>query len=420
MNTEEQWDVMGLIFVMHISDYEIFCMKKIAIASVLILLVFNVLAQPKSEFEILIDNGNTYATKRNVNLLLRSSYKYQMKISNRPDFAGAEWIAYKNSFTDWILTGNEGVVEVFAKFRNEKGEESQTVSDKIILDLTPPENTQIIIDVPNKITNDKNLKVRLLIKASDAEFMMLSNSSNFYGRGWEKFREEYKDWQLEPGEGGYRYVYAKFKDKAQNISPIVYDRILYDIEKPLNGGILIDNDRTYTTNQNRTVELRLSSTGADSMIISQLRDFSDAVWLPFKPNLTFKLNEGDGEKTVFVKFKDAAGNETDVYSDKIIMDLTPPTDCSVTINDGATETTDINKKVKLTCKADPDTEFMLISNKPNFGNDQWTIYRPEVTDWVLAGEKDELKTVYVKFKDKAGNISAVFKASIELKRGFND
>jgi hypothetical protein len=395
-------------------------MKKFALAVLSATMCLTLNAQTKTEFEVLIDNGNTYATKRNVALLLKSAYKHQMKISNRSDFSGAEWIAYKNSFSDWVLTGNEGNLEVFVKFRNEKGDESQAVSDKIILDLTPPQNTSVKIDLPNKTTNDKNLKANLKLTADEAEFMMLSNSSNFFGCNWQKFKEEIKEWQLEPGESGFRYVYAKFRDKAQNISAVVYDKILYDIEKPINGGLVIDNDRTYTTSQNKMVELRISSTGSDSMIVSELKDFSDAKWQPFKPNLSFKLSEGDGEKTIFIKFKDIAGNVTDIYSDKIIMDLTPPSDCSITINGGATETTDINKKVRLELKSDPDTEFMLLSNKPNFGNDQWTIYRNEISDWALLGEKDEPKTVYVKFKDKAGNISTIYKATIELKRGFND
>jgi hypothetical protein len=36
------------------------------------------------------------------------------------------------------------------------------------------------------------------------------------------------------------------------------------------------------------------------------------------------LTSGDGVKTVYVKFKDAAGNWSTAYSASIILDTTPP------------------------------------------------------------------------------------------------
>ncbi|TET11109.1 T9SS type A sorting domain-containing protein, partial [Candidatus Aerophobetes bacterium] len=88
------------------------------------------------------------------------------------------------------------------------------------------------------------------------------------------------------------------------------------------GSISINNDATYTNS--RTVTLTLSATNATQMQFSNdASSWSD--WEDYSTTKSWTLSSGDGTKTVYVKFKDTAGNISEAFSDDIILDSTPPT-----------------------------------------------------------------------------------------------
>lgn len=396
-------------------------MKNLFATIVVLMLLSSAAHAQFGDFEINIDRGNTYATKRGVVLELRSKYQYQMMLSNRPDFPGGEWIAYQTTFPEWRLTGSEGKAYVYVKYKDKEGNVSKAVSDDIILDLTPPQNASVEILLPGKVTNDPKLEVKIQLKADDAKFVMVSNNSSFFNSSWQKYEAEYAkegmEWQLEVGDDGWKSVFVKYKDIAQNETLIFKDKIFLDTEIPFNCTIMLDEGKNYSINQDQIVELRLTANGADSMMISEDATMTGAEWQPFEELPTFKLSDGDGKKTVFVKFKDRSGNTSEPIQDDIYLDITPPIDCAITINGGAEETEDINKKVNLSFSAEEDVVQMMVSNTPSFSTTQWRGFVSEIRDWKLEGEPDGKRTVYVKFKDKAGNISSVFRDEIELKRG---
>ena len=85
-----------------------------------------------------------------------------------------------------------------------------------------------------------------------------------------------------------------------------------------------------------TVTLNLNVSGADPG--STVR-FSNAggewsAWSDLTATKAWSLSGGDGMKTVYAQFKDAAGNVSDQVWNNIILDTTPPTG-SIAINSGA-------------------------------------------------------------------------------------
>ena len=50
------------------------------------------------------------------------------------------------------------------------------------------------------------------------------------------------------------------------------------------------------------------------------QDFKGAVYEDYATSKSFTLSSGDGTKTIYVKFKDALGNETKTISDMIVLD----------------------------------------------------------------------------------------------------
>ena len=99
--------------------------------------------------------------------------------------------------------------------------------------------------------------------------------------------------------------------------------IVSDTLAPTGTSISINGGDTYTNST--SVTLTLSATGASDMMISENSDFSGASYEAYSASKAFTLSSTDGTKTVYVKYKDAAGNESTVVSDTIELDTVHPT-----------------------------------------------------------------------------------------------
>jgi len=120
-------------------------------------------------------------------------------------------------------------------------------------------------------------------------------------------------------EEGTRTVYVEFIDAAGNT--LVYtDTIVLDSSPPT-GSIFIDNNSYYanTVTVNLSILAVDSFTPVDSVVISNFSNFSVAETYSFSSVLFWVLTEDTGVKGVYVKFIDAAGNVSPVYSDTVIL-----------------------------------------------------------------------------------------------------
>ena len=61
------------------------------------------------------------------------------------------------------------------------------------------------------------------------------------------------------------------------------------------------------------------------MKISENKNFKNTRWRDYKNEIDNNLSEGDGTKTVYVKFKDESGRVSKTYSQKITLDTSLPT-----------------------------------------------------------------------------------------------
>lgn len=391
-------------------------MKKLTLVLLGFLFAFSSLAQSQKK-QIEIDKGNRYSKSPTVPLSLYYAKATHMKLSNNSDLTYVEWVEFDDYISSWELSENDGKKTVYVKFKLPSGEETEVFSDDILLDTQAPTDISIEFDIDGKYVTDPSLKVPVYIQAKGAKYMKLSNSSSFYGAKWSLFKEEIEDWQLELGDDGPRYIYARFKDVAQNESATIKVTITVDTQAPFLCAVNINNGDKYTINQDRMLDLDLTARGADFMMISTDEKFSGAKWQAYEPKTRFQLDEEDGLKTIYVKYKDVAGNDSKVVSSKIFQDLTAPKDCQVVIDGGAETTNETNKIVNLQLTATNDVQFVMISNTEHFYGAKWQLYKPG-TKWKLAGEDDGERTVYVKFKDKAGNISGIFSDAIMLQRQF--
>jgi hypothetical protein len=222
----------------------------------------------------------------------------------------SDWEPYSDSKA-WTLSDGDGTKEVFARFKDEAGNIS-TVSDSIILDTTAPTGT-FAIDGGSDYCVIRD--VSLALNSADAAYMQFSNDGVSYS-AWEPYAAS-KDWLLSEGEG-VKSVYVKLKDEAGNVSTF-NDTIVLDSTAPTGNVTINDGDNYAATGE---VTLTLNTDNAVYMCFSNDGiTYSD--WESYSDTKTWTLSEGDGTKTVYVKYKDQAGN-TFVVSHSIILDSTAP------------------------------------------------------------------------------------------------
>jgi hypothetical protein len=120
--------------------------------------------------------------------------------------------------------------------------------------------------------------------------------------------------------------------------------------------------------------------------------------------------------TTTLKFfsTDLASNSETVKTEIYTLDTTPPTG-TIIINLGAAFTDNPSVTLTLTCSDN------LSCSQMQFSNDNVTYSTPEpygtTKSWTLSSG-DGIKTVYVKFKDVAGNWSTAYSDTIECSRGW--
>ncbi|MBB6459915.1 hypothetical protein [Flammeovirga kamogawensis] len=392
-------------------------MRLLLIAALILSYSFSINAQNQLDRTRIIFKSGKYSNSTSINVEIHGVGITEMMANGNESFTGSRWIKFQKLF-HYTLSSGDGVKTVYFKFKDADGNESSILKKKIILDTTPPQNTKVEIDVPSKyFTDQKSLKVGVILTAKDAKYYQLGNTSAFHGSKWRLIQDDYVEWDLEAGDDGTRRVYARYRDQAGNITPVIHDEIIVDRTAPFGSKLTINGGEKITNRQDRKVELDIFCRQADSMIVSQDPQFIEQKWEKYSIKKSINLTDGDGLKKVYVKFKDLAGNITPTTTSTINIDTQAPKNIELQIDNGAESTTNINKLVTLQIKND-GAKLMMVSNSSSFSGGHWKQADTSVIDWKLKGETDGIKHVYIKFKDDAGNVSRPIRASIELKRGF--
>ncbi|NQU19318.1 hypothetical protein HQ550_04095, partial [bacterium] len=131
---------------------------------------------------------------------------------------------------------------------------------------------------------------------------------------------------LEDGESYYFTVSARngvgLWSKRGISNGIVVDT------QPPQGTIIINNDQPYTNSISVTLSLSASDSTSGMVVGAQMQFSNDNIeWsIPegYDATKVWILSEGDGEKTVYVRFRDVAGNWSGPFFDDIFFDDTPP------------------------------------------------------------------------------------------------
>ena len=199
-------------------------------------------------------------------------------------------------------------------------------------------------------------------------------------------------------------LHIRASDHAR-ASTVFSDTVYVDTTAPINGSLLIADDAEYTAQLN----VELNPTAYDQLdsdhIEMALRNASESFgdWVAYSTTYPWTLPASEGAKTVEAKYRDAAGNVSDVVSDTITLDQTPPAGSTVSINDGAATATQVTATLTLT-----GTDGLSGVSQMRFSADgvSWDAWEPFTTTCTrVLSPTDGLQAAYMQLRDTAGNIA---------------
>ncbi len=208
---------------------------------------------------------------------------------------------------EYKLPPGDGPKTIYYRIQDSAGNMEEYSTDTIILDTTPPETLSAQINEDAKYTNSETVTLNIDAKdsLSGINEMSFSHDGTTWS-DWEPFNT-IKSMTLPSGDGE-KIIYCRVKDMAENIEQTT-DTIILDTSPPYSLSIMINNGAIETNSE--SVTLTLDASDATSGVY-QMSFSSDGItwtsWEPFQGETDFTLPPNDGEKIVYFRVIDNAGN----------------------------------------------------------------------------------------------------------------
>jgi CSLREA domain-containing protein len=326
---------------------------------------------------------------------------------------GTSWSAWQ-PFTAtgaWTLAaGGDGDRTAFARVKDDVGNVSQPVSDAIRYDGTAPTASSLVIN--GGAVSTTSTSVNLAFQASDAggsnvAEMAFSNDGGMTWSGWQPFATT-AIWTLIAGDGP-KTVQVRVRDGAGNVSASAADTITLHTALGAQFGLSINAGAQFTNAVDVTLALP-AQPGTTEMQVGNDGGLIGVAWEPYATQKSWQITPYNGQilpRTVYARFKDAAGAVTTIYQDDIILDVNAP---SLTVGLGGPPAGQGQPRsptwtVQITADDDAAQASqiqMRLSNRADFAGAIWQPYTGSVV-WDFTGGS----TVYVQVRDGAGNLSPV-------------
>ena len=313
---------------------------------------------------------------------------------------GGQWQPADLIETQWYLNTSlhDGDYIIDVKVTDSLGD-SITKSIPVKVDLYDPV-LSLVLEEGRYATSSPTISYSLAGEDTHGiSEQMISFRPDFLGAVWEPYNPV---GALEsPISNGYVSVYAKLKDGAGRISINVTDSIIVDTTPPV-GRLLIEGGAAATNDPYVMLNITWTDlSGVVDMMVSNDADFTGAAWQTSNNNVQWSLEDVDGERTVYVRLRDAMGWTADLSSE-IILDRTQPS-ATLTINNDDLYTSSRNVDLSITFH-DDNPVLVKFSNAADTWPDIWRdLVSPIELPWELTGGEDGIREVRLLVRDAAGN-----------------
>jgi hypothetical protein len=226
---------------------------------------------------------------------------------------------------------------------------------------------------------------------------------------------------------GERQIEVRFKDEAGNISKLFSDNITRldtTPPQPLSFSLLgtAGNDNFSNSDNVSFIDNATDDVAPVGMYLSENSTTpldNASGWQAYANTGTFNLSAGQGEKQVYLWFKDAANNISSYLTDTITFDNVSPTANGILINSGADNTTSSTVILSFDNVTGASHYFATddaSAPTPTATAQGWKLYPANNSDnYTLTGTGN--REVRVWFRDEAGNILGPKSDNITLPPG---
>lgn len=342
----------------------------------------------------------------------------ELRISEESTFAGIDYAPFPTDDDDNIVTdvpytiaSDDGQVTLYVQYRLDDDSEAGPFSSSVVLDRLPPVIEGITLDDGRGVTNADSVLVH--VEATDAnvptryevsEIEAFDNPAAIVGNAYgQPTRLTFADTTTD----GPRTVYVRVFDPAGNVSAVSSATVTRDTTPPAVVVFSLDCQGIVDAAvcSDTTVGLTIDAPEAAEWFVSLSPgpQPEEADWNTFQDALVFSgLGLAQGERTLYLVLRDAAGNVSNVFSDSIVIDTAPPSAASVLIDNGAAFIAAGRTTAQLSLFALGATQ-MRISADADTTDDPAEAYAPTAQVTLPSPLVDGPLTYYVTFVDAAGN-----------------
>ena len=332
---------------------------------------------------VIVNKGGNMITDPEVELNIQAPEMKQMRIWDKSiSLDEAKWLDVKNKLS-WYFPDKEGQNTLFVQFRDEQQAVYMPVVKDIILDRQPPIISRMSIE-EGKYCNTKSRKIHLLLRIEGGKYVGIAEES-VKDMIWLKHRPR-MPYILSSGDG-QKILYVQAIDEAGNRSKLMILEVTLDTEIATEDFALsINSDDVYTNRREVNLDIRLQDEYHEMILSSDSLFSPPAHWEAVSTKKRFVLGYEDGKYTIYIKFRDGAGNETSYTSDEIILDTEAPIPHYVQINKGATATED--RRIILFMEVD-GAYSMRLNDAPELVKQAWEPYLPK-RNWEITGYRKQI------------------------------
>lgn len=252
----------------------------------------------------------------------------------------------------------EGPFTLHVQFIDNAGNVSAPVNDAIVIDTLAPSGGITVARGARAASNGFTDEVAVILNAmatsepnGGSVQVRLANAAQDVATAVLRPVEANLGWFLDPVNDGLKTVHYQFVDAAGNASGVQTATVTLDRQAPTPAAVSLPASEPDALFDTRSIPLQLQAsdvnglTHATAVTVSMSATFTDATTttpapFPMSSSLTYQVPAGDGAKTIYVRYRDVAGNEA-LASLTVTLDQTPPTADLVlagTLADGASVT----------------------------------------------------------------------------------
>lgn len=288
-----------------------------------------------SNISVTINNGAYETKERGVTVNLQASNADSMRISEYYNMDETPWLTYSSSYDYAFNNTSSGIKRLYVQFRDRNGTVSPVESASIL--YTTSGYVGIWLNDGEAATNNPLLTIAIVYPG--ATQMLLSDDPNFTNAYWESMVSS-RQWEIADKTDGVKNLYCRFRGGTADSAEIFKASILYDTTPP-SIEMILNNGSEVTASP--TVDLVFKYTKSPSrMKVTNEEAPSDTMaWSGFQNQLSWKLTNGDGKKTIFAVFEDVAGNSVGPISSSITLDTSAPTGNTIEIRKTDSSTSEI-------------------------------------------------------------------------------